>query len=49
MGPLIGNGVLTVGYLLTGSPVTPLVGHVLMHAAAVLHGAETTAQLPPHY
>jgi hypothetical protein len=47
--PLLGNGVITAGYLLTGSPVTPLVGHTIMHIVAVLHGMETTTQLPPHY
>jgi len=47
--PLIGNGILTAGYLLTGSPLTAVVGHVIMHGAAVLHGMETTLQLPPHY
>jgi hypothetical protein len=47
--PLLGNGIITAGYLLTGSPVTPLVGHTIMHIVAVLHGMETTAQLPPHY
>lgn len=47
--PLVGNAVLTAGYLMTGSIATPLIGHVIMHGAAVLHGMETTAQLPPHY
>ena len=49
MAQLIGNAIITAGYLLTGSPVTPVVSHVLMHGAAVLHGLATTAQLPPHY
>ena len=47
--PLIGNALLTLGFLLTGSPGAAIVGHVIMHAAAVLHGMETTVQLPPHY
>jgi len=47
--PLIGNALLTLGFLLTGSPLAAIVGHVIMHAAAVLHGLETTVQLPPHY
>ena len=47
--PLVGNAVLTAGYLLTGSVATPLIGHVIMHGAAVLHGLETTLQLPPRY
>ena len=47
--PLVGNAVITAGYLLTGSVATPLIGHVLMHGAAVVHGMETTSQLPPHY
>lgn len=47
--PLVGNALITAGYVLTGSPLTPLVGHVTMHVAAVLQGMETTSQLPPHY
>ena len=47
--PLIGNAVVTAGYLVTGNPVTPLPAHVFMHGAAVFHGMEVTAQLPPHY
>ena len=47
--PVIGNAMITAGYLLTGSAATPLIGHVVMHGAAVLHGMETAAQLPPHY
>jgi hypothetical protein len=47
--PLIGNTIITVGYLLTGSPVAALLAHIVMHGAAVIHGMETTAQLPPHY
>lgn len=47
--PVIGNTVITLSYLLSGSPLAPVVAHVAMHTAAVLHGAETTMQLPPHY
>jgi hypothetical protein len=47
--PLIGNALLTLGFLLSGSPAAAIVGHGIMHAAAVLHGMETTVQLPPHY
>ena len=47
--PLIGNAVVTAGYLVTGNLATPLLAHVLMHGAAVMHGMEATAQLPPHY
>jgi hypothetical protein len=47
--PLIGNGLITAAYLVSGSPLAPAVAHVLMHAAAVWHGMATTAQLPPHY
>jgi hypothetical protein len=48
-GPLIGNAVLTLAYLLTGSPLAPIGGHVAMHIAAVLHGPGSAIQLPPHY
>jgi hypothetical protein len=47
--PLIGNAVVTLGYLLTGNPATPMLAHVLMHGAAVVHGMDATSQLPPHY
>jgi hypothetical protein len=47
--PLIGNAVVTAGYLLTGSPLAAIVAHVIMHGAAVLQGMEGTVQLPPHY
>jgi hypothetical protein len=47
--PLIGNALITLAYLLTGSPIAPITAHVLMHVAAVLHGMAATMQLPPHY
>lgn len=47
--PLIGNAIVTAGYLITRNPMTPLLAHVIMHGAAVMHGMESTAQLPPHY
>ena len=46
--PVLGNTVITLAYLLSGSPVAPVVAHVLMHVAAVTHGMATTVQLPPH-
>jgi hypothetical protein len=49
VGPVIGNTVVTLAYLLSGSVLAPVVAHVAMHVAAVLHGPATTAQLPPHY
>jgi hypothetical protein len=48
-GPVIGNGLLTLAYLLTGNPLASIGGHVAMHIAAVLHGPESAIQLPPHY
>lgn len=47
--PVLGTVVITLSYLLAGSPVAPLVAHVMMHFAAILHGANGTVQLPPHY
>lgn len=47
--PIFGNGVMTLGYLLTTNPITAVASHVAMHISAVLHGLETAAQLPPHY
>jgi hypothetical protein len=48
-GPLAGNAILTLAYLLSGNPLATILGHVAMHVAAVLHGPESTIQLPPHY
>jgi hypothetical protein len=47
--PLIGNAMVTAGYLLTGSPLAAILAHVIMHGAAVFQGMEGTVQLPPHY
>jgi hypothetical protein len=47
--PLIGNAVVTAGYLITGSPLAAILAHVIMHGAAVFQGMEGTVQLPPHY
>lgn len=47
--PLIGNGVMTLGYLLTTNPLTAVGAHVILHTASVLHGIDTTVTLPPHY
>lgn len=47
--PVLGNLFMTATYLLSGSAAAPVLSHVVMHGAAVLHGAATTVQLPPHY
>lgn len=49
MGPSIGNGVMTFGYILTNNPITAVFSHIAMHVAGVLHGSATVIQLPPHY
>jgi len=49
LGALFGNGILSLAYLLTGSPLAAVLPHAAMHVAAMVHGRETTAQLPPHY
>lgn len=46
--PIIGNTSMTVAQLVTGSPVAATGAHVAMHVAAVLHGPDSTVQLPPH-
>jgi hypothetical protein len=46
--PLVGNAIITAGYLLTGNPLAPVLAHVAMHGAAVIHGPATALQLPPH-
>jgi hypothetical protein len=46
---IIGNIIITATYVLTGSPLAAVATHVIMHVTAVMHGMETTLQLPPHY
>jgi hypothetical protein len=46
--PMIGNGLITLGYLATRHPITPVTAHIAMHIAAVLHGLDTTVRLPSH-
>ncbi|HWE15644.1 MAG TPA: hypothetical protein VG758_00455 [Hyphomicrobiaceae bacterium] len=46
---MIGNAIITLTYLLSGSPLAAVATHVVMHMAAVLHGMDTTLQVPPHY
>jgi len=47
--PLIGNGVMSLFYLLTLNPLSAILSHIAMHIAAVLHGISTAVQLPPHW
>jgi hypothetical protein len=49
MMPVLGNSIMSLGYVVTGNPLAAVASHVVMHLAAVLHGMETTIQLPPHY
>lgn len=46
---IVGNSIITSTYLLTDSPFSAIVTHVIMHIVAVLHGMETVLMLPPHY
>ena len=47
--PLVGNGIMSVAYILTNNPIAAFGSHIAMHIAAVFNGAEGTTQLPPHY
>jgi hypothetical protein len=49
MGPSIGNGVMSFGYILSNNPFAAVFSHIAMHIAGVLHGPATVIQLPPHY
>ncbi len=46
---MIGVAAQSLAYVLIRSPLTPVLGHVAMHVAAVLHGLNSVSQLPPHY
>lgn len=45
---LVGNGLITLAFLVSGNPLGAIISHVVMHLAAVLRGPDTTLQLPPH-
>jgi hypothetical protein len=47
--PLVGNTVLSLAFLLTMNPLAAILPHIGMHIAAMIHGRETTGQVPPHY
>ncbi len=49
MGPSIGNGVMSFGYILANNPMAAVFSHMAMHITGVLHGPATVVQLPPHY
>jgi len=46
---VLGNAVLSLAYLITLNPLAAVLPHAAMHIAAIVHGRETTIQLPPHY
>lgn len=47
--PMLGVGVMSLAYIITGSPISAVISHIAMHIAAVLYGLQTVMQLPPHY
>jgi hypothetical protein len=47
--PNIGNGVLSLAFILTMNPLAAILPHMAMHVAAMIHGKDTTGQVPPHY
>jgi hypothetical protein len=48
-GPVIGNTMMTLGYLITTNPLAAILSHIAMHIAGVLRGPASVVQLPPHY
>lgn len=47
--PLVTALILTMAYLLSGSPLAPIVGHVIVNVAALLHGVASAGPLSPHH
>jgi hypothetical protein len=45
----IGNGIISLAYLVSLNPISSFASHAVMHIVAVWHGSEGTVQLPPHY
>jgi hypothetical protein len=48
-GPLGGNLLIGIGYVLAPNPLTSVLGHIILHIGAVLSGVDGPVQLPPHY
>lgn len=48
-GPTLGNGAMTIGYVVAGNPMASMFSHIAMHIAGVLQGPASVLQLPPHY
>lgn len=46
---VLGVGVMSLAYIVTGNPTVAIISHIAMHISAVLHGAEGVSQLPPYY
>ena len=46
---LIGNGIMTLSYLGTRSALSPVLAHIALHVATVLHGYVNALPAPPHY
>ena len=46
---MIGVGTMSLAYLVSGNPLAAVLSHMAMHIAAVLQGADSVIQLPPHY
>ena len=46
---MIAVAVQSLGYVVSRSPLLPIISHVAMHVAAVLYGISSVSQLPPHY
>lgn len=47
--PVLGVGIMSLAYLVTRSPLAPVLSHIAMHVAAVVIGIQSAIQLPPHY
>jgi hypothetical protein len=49
LGPVFGVGIMSLAYILSRSPLAPVLSHIAMQVAAVLVGLQSALQLPPHY
>ena len=48
-GPIGGNFLIGVGFVLAPNPIITIVSHVILHVASVLAGGDGPINLPPHY
>ncbi len=48
-GPIGGNFLIGVGFVVAPNPIISIISHIVLHIASVLAGSDGPVNLPPHY